>query len=180
KPYRCVFKMGTTSNLLYGTPHYIKIGTYGASESEAIDVGFTDAALQLTPKFEIEKRMVAQNLGAVDANMKGASFTLKMTLAEASIENLKMALSVPDANVALGVLSIGAGLGVQKKTIYIEGPGPSGGNRKIKIQKCYLSEPGPYVMDKKSTNLDLTFELLEDTSVADPKQRFFVVTDVAV
>jgi hypothetical protein len=172
--------MGTTTNLLYGTPHYIKIGAYGTTEAEAIDVGFTDAALQLTPKFEIEKRLVAQNLGAVDANMKGVSFTLKMTLAEASMDNLKMALSLPDENLSNGVLSIGAGLGVQKKTIYIQGPGPSGGNRNIKIQKCYLSEPGPYVMDKKSTNLDLTFELLEDTSVTDPKQRWIVVTDTTV
>jgi hypothetical protein len=169
--------MSTTTNLLYGTPHYIKIGAYGTTEAEAVDVGFTDAALQLTPKFEIEKRMVAQNLGAVDANMKGVSFTLKMTLAEASMANLKMALSLPDDNLATNVLSIGSGLGVQKKTIFIEGPGPSGGTRSIKIQKCYLSEPGSYVMDKKSTNLDLTFELLEDTSVADPKQRWFTVTD---
>lgn len=168
---------GQVTNLIYGVPNYIKIGAYGAAEADCVDVGFTDAALELIPKFEIEKRVVNQVLGAVDANMKGVSFQLKMTLAEASMANLKMALSLPDANLTGGVLSVGSGMGIQKKTIYIQGPGPDGGTRSIKIQKCYLSEPGSYVMDKKSTNVQLTFELLEDTSATDPKQQWMVITD---
>lgn len=170
---------GQVTNLIYGPPAYIKIGAYGTAEESCTDIGFTDGGLKLVAAYTMDKHMVDQHKGPVDVSLKEVNFTLEMTLAEPSLANLKYALGLSDASVAGSVLSVGSGISIPKLTIFFKGPGPNGLNRNVKIQRCYLSDPTPLSSTKANSNLTLKFTLLEDTTVADSKQAFFVITDAA-
>jgi hypothetical protein len=168
---------GQVTNLIYGPPTYIKIGPYGTAKDSCTDVGFTDGGLKLVAAYTMDKHMVDQHRGPVDVNLKEVNFTLEMTLAQPSLANLQFALGLSDASLSGSVLSVGSGISIPKLTIYFQGPGPAGGTRDVKIQRCYLSDPSPLSSTKANSNLTLKFTLLEDTTVADSKQSFFVITD---
>jgi len=175
--------MGTPANLLYGPPEYIKIGPYGADEAACTDLGFTDAGVQIVNSKSITKRRVDQVAGAVKASIETIDKQLKVTLQEASLENIRLALGLPSSALANGVLSVGANEGKPGDepayyTIYLKGPGPAGGTRHIKIQKAYVDGDITYPMGKANANIEITFELVQDTTQPTAKQ-WYKITDAA-
>jgi methionine-rich copper-binding protein CopC len=167
-------------NLLYGAPEYVKVGPYGTAEGSCTNIGFTDGGVEIIPKLSIEKRRVDQRLGAVAADAKEADFSLKITLAEASLDNLRIAMGLPSAALSGGVLSVGSNIGVQYLTVYLQGPGPGASNatRHVKVQKCYVDGPDGIKMNKAKNVLQITLELLEDTTQA-ANEEWMKVTDAS-
>jgi hypothetical protein len=167
-------------NLIYGAPEYVKIGPYGTAEGACTNIGFTDGGVEIIPKLSIEKRRVDQRLGAVEADAKEADFSLKITLAEVSLDNLRLAMGLPASALVGSVLSVGSNIGVQKLTVYIKGPGPGADNatRHVQVQKCYVDGPDGIKMNKAKQVLQITLELLEDTTQA-AGEEWMKITDAS-
>jgi hypothetical protein len=168
-------------NLLWGPPEYFKIGDEGAEEAACTDVGYTDAGLTVTNSKSYIKRRVDQVAGAVKANLDEINKQLKVTFAEASLDNIRLALGLPSGALAAGVLSVGANEGAPGDEpvyycLYFKGPGPTGGTRHVWVPKCYIDGDVPIVMSKSNGNIELTFELIQDVTQA-ANEQWYKVTD---
>lgn len=173
--------MGTPANLLYGPLAYFKIGAYGAEEAACTDVGFSDGGLTLMNSKSITKRRVDQVAGPVVANIEEINKQIKVTLAEADLNNIRLALGLPAGALVGNVLSIGENEGVPGDeptyyTLYFQGPGPGGGTRHVWVPKCYIDGDIPIVISKANGNIEITFELIQDVTQA-ANEQWYKATD---
>ena len=164
--------MGTQSNVIVGLcDASVKIGTYGTAEGAADDLGYTEGGVELAIAREYFEKTVDQELGVLDAIKTAERSTLKVTLAEATLENLAKAIDYPSSAIAGGVLSFGGSCATNHLTIYLNVVAPSGGTRKYTFHKavCISAATHSYKKDDK-TMVECEFLILQDTTKTSDQQ----------
>jgi hypothetical protein len=164
--------MGTQSNVIVGLcDASVKIGTYGTAEGAADDLGYTEGGVELAIAREYFEKTVDQELGVLDAIKTAERATLKVTLAEATLENLAKAIDYPSSAIAGGVLSFGGSCATNHLTIYLNVVAPSGGTRKYTFHKavCISAATHSYKKDDK-TMVECEFLILQDTAKTSDQQ----------
>lgn len=176
---------GTTSNVLVGAASTVKFGAYVSDHAPATlsDVGFTMGGVMFDPTVELHAVEVDQYLGTLAALPKKRDVEVKMKLAEATIENLRLALAQPTGNVTgtapNETIYYDGSAVAQYYQIEIVGPGlGTNSTRTITMWKAYIKDVAAITMQKDAEQaLDLTLGLCEDvTSVTNP-DSFMTIVD---
>jgi hypothetical protein len=159
--------MGTQNNVVVGLGDgQIKIGTYGAVEGSADDLGYTIGGVELTVAREYYEKRVDQELGTIELIKTNEKTTLKFKLAEVTLANLAKAMDYPSSAIAGSTLSFGGNADVNELTIYLNVKAPGGGsNRKYTFNKavCISAAAHSYKKDA-ATEIECEFQILQDTS----------------
>jgi len=161
-----------TQNIVFGfnlgAAAQLKIGAYGAGAAAAVDVGRTEGGVE----FSLEREMVQvdtdQDPGPTAIKEIRRFGKLKFSLAEATLENLAIALNLPTTAVAAGKLSMGAPSGGELyREVFLYVDGPAGGTRTYWVPKCSVSGAGThaYMKDGK-TVIEVEMDVLWDTAQA--------------
>jgi hypothetical protein len=169
--------MGTQGNVIVGAGT-VKIGAYNAAEGSCVEVGYTEGGAELTFERDYYEETVDQEIGVIDAVKTKERCMLKFSFAEATQNNLAIALDYdPSVAIVAGVLSVGGDADQQYKTIYFNVKAPNGGTRKYKFHRCVARVGGvhKYVKNDK-TIVAIEFLILQDTSKTADGQ-LFTVTD---
>ena len=170
--------MVTPANIIVGLgeTETIKIGTYGQAEGDAADVGATDGGASLEIPREYYEKGCDQTLGVLALIKTSEKATLKVALAEATLDNLRIMSDYPSTALVSSTLDVGGNSTVTELTIYLNVKGPSGGTRKYTFHKAVnVSAAGhAYKKDDKSM-IDCEFTILQDTAQSSNQQLFSTV-----
>jgi hypothetical protein len=168
-------------NILVGLEDgFFTLGAYGALEGACADLGATEGGCELSIPREYYEKMCDQAIGVLDIIKISEKATLKVKLAEATLENLAIAMDYDDSvAVSSSVLSIGGSGVAQYLTIYLNVTGLSGGTRQYHFIKavCVGAATHSSKRDEK-TIIECEFQLIQDTTKTDD-QQLFTVTDSA-
>jgi hypothetical protein len=169
--------MGTQGNVIVGFncgAGFLKIGAYDAAEGSCTDIGYTEGGAEITIEREYYQKKVDQELGILDALKTSEKATLKISFAEATLNNIARAMDYdPAVAVAAGVLSVGGLCTTNYWTIYLNVKGVSGGTRQYKFHRCVAVAGGThkYIRNDKSV-VAVEFLVLQDTSKTAAQQLF--------
>jgi len=136
------------------------------------NVGYTSNGLELSVQPDFGEVKVDQLLDVAKLFKQGMQVTLKTTLAEASLENLVLAIAANDADLAGGVLDLKSGeLGdapIERGIVAI-GPGP----QTVPTERIYaayraLSMDSVTISAKRdeASQFDVSFRMLPDNTGA--------------
>ena len=120
--------MGTQGNVVVGVGDgFVKIGHYGTAEGSCDDVGYTEGGAEVAVAREYFEKTVDQEIGVLEVFKTAERATLKVTLAECSLENLAKAMDYPSSAISSSTLSWGGDPNDNEVVIYLNVPGPTGG-----------------------------------------------------
>ena len=161
-----------TQNIAFGfnldVVGQVKVGAYGAGEGAGVNTGRTKAGIELS--FEREMKLIEndQDKGPIASKEISRVGKLKLSFAEASLENLAVALNLPTTAVSGGVLSLSApASGEAYSEIYLYTDGVAGGKRKYFLPKCSISGNGAHSYKKDDkTIIVLELDVLWDSTQA--------------
>lgn len=168
----------TQANIIVGLgTGFLTVGTYGQSEGASTDLGATEGGATISVDREYFEKRSDQSLGDLELIKTVETATLKVVLAEATLDNLRIAMDYPSGALASSVLNVGGNATVTELTIYLNVVAPSGGTRKYVFHKavCISASEHAYKKDDK-TMIDCEFRILQDTSQSD-NQQLFSATD---
>ena len=169
--------MSTAANVVVGAPATILIGAYGAVEGASVDVGATEGGVQVNWNPEHYFKTADQWLAPVGAVKTVEGITVVFNVAEATLANIVAAFGYPVGAVAGQVLDVGGDSTVTERTVYINSNAPDGGNRKITVHKCVITDTTAVSMVKADkTMIQVTLTVLQDTSKA-ANQQMINITD---
>lgn len=155
----------------------ITVGTYGQAEGAAVDVGALEGGVSLEMTREYYDLTADPWLGPVDKLKIKEQMIVKVAMAEVTLANLAIAFDYPSTAVAGSTFTFGGDSTSTKRTIYINGDGPSGGTRKITLHKCVIVGNAAHAYKKgDKTIVEVEIHLLEDTSKA-ANERFGTIVD---
>lgn len=154
----------------------VVIGTYGTVEGSAQDVGATQDGVSLECARDYFEKTCDQEIGPLEVFKTAERATLKVNLAETTLDNLRIAMDYPSGALVGSTLSIGGNNTVNELTIYLNVVAPNGGTRKYTFHKavCISAAAHAYQKDEK-TMIECEFLLLQDTSKAANAQLATVV-----
>ncbi len=169
--------MGNKSNVVVGLgAGTIKIGTYGQAEGSADDLGYTEGGVELAVEREYFEKIVDQEIGPLELFKTAERATLKLTLAEATLENLAKAIDYPAAAITASTLVFGGSATVNELTIYLNVLGPSGAARKYTFHKCVITSAATHSYKKDDkTMIEMEILVLQDTSKTTDQQLASIV-----
>ena len=170
----------TASNIIVGAPSTIIVSAYGVAEGSGVDLGSTEGGCKVlySPDFYFKK--ADQWLGKVGAVKTDEDMTVEVVLAECSLANIAYAFGYPTSAVAGSAFNAGGNSVVTERTIYINGPAPAGGTRKITIPKCVIIGATELNMVRNDkTVCKLTIQVLQDTALS-ANQQLIKVEDSGV
>jgi len=166
----------TSANIVVGLAESatVKIGTYGQVEGAAADIGATEGGVDIVVARDYYQKTCDQSVGILDLIKTLEDCKLKFSMAEATLDNLRLALDYPAGALAGSVLSFGGDATVNELTIYVNVVGPSGGTRKYTFHKAVaLSCTHAYKKGDK-TLYEVEFQIINDTSKAADVQLCYV------
>ncbi|HUT85633.1 MAG TPA: hypothetical protein VMW66_02200 [Elusimicrobiales bacterium] len=174
--------MGTATNIVVGlqNTNTIKVGSYGDDELTAVDLGYIKGGIVIEHDSDHYDVKVDQVLGAVDKITVEESMKIKLSLAEATLENLAVAFGYPTTAVSAGTFNFGSKSESEFKTLYINVKGPANAERKYTFWKT--KPTGKTSQEYKrngETLVDVEFDVLCDTTKSQ-NQRFGSIADTAV
>ncbi|MDI6872149.1 MAG: Ig-like domain-containing protein [Bacillota bacterium] len=168
----------TPTQILVGAAT-LKVGPYGCAEAVMRDVGATEGGLEATFATEFLQIEVDQATAPVKRSKLSEKLTLKTSLAEATLQNLAMAMGYPDSAISGGVFSFGGDTSIPEFQVIFYGEGPDGTERKVTLYKCTVTGNTSMAYKKgEKVLIPVEFEALADTTKPE-KQRFGKVEDVA-
>ncbi len=174
--------MGNATNIVVGlqSSGTLKIGDYGAAETAARDAGFIKGSIAIEHEQTSTDIRVDQALAPVDRVTTAESMKIKLSLAEATLENIAEAYGYPQSAVASGTFSFGDFGQNTPKTLFINVKGPGGTARKYTFWRTLPSgkTTQSYKRDGE-TLVDVEFAVLCDTAKT-AACRFGQITDTAV
>jgi len=143
-----------------------------SADADFRNVGFTSNGLELTVQPDFGEVKVDQLLDVAKLFKQGMQVTLKTTLAEASLENLVLAIAANDADLVSGTLNLKSGeLGDApiERGIIAVGPGP----QTVPTERVYaayraLSMDSVTISAKRdeASQFDVSFRMLPDNTGA--------------
>lgn len=169
--------MGSKTNVVVGLgAGTIKIGAYNAAEGSSDDLGYTDGGVELAVEREYFEKIVDQEIGVLEAFKTAERATLKLTLAEATLENLAKAIDYPASAITGSTLVFGGSATVNELTIYLNVLGPDNAARKYTFHKCIITSAATHSYKKDDkTMIELEILVLQDTSKTTDQQLASIV-----
>lgn len=161
-----------TQNIVFGfnlgAAAQLKIGAYGAGAAAAVNVGRTEGGVEFTMEREMKQVDTDQDPGPTAVKEIRRVGKLKFSLAEATLENLALALNLPTTAVAAGKLSMGAPAGGELyREVFLYVDGPAGGTRTYWLAKCSVSGAGTHAYTKEDkTIIEVEMDVLWDSAQA--------------
>lgn len=156
----------------------VLVGTYGAAQGACTSIGSTDGGVMLTVSNEFHDIEVDQSKVPIDQKLDKRTATLTTNMAEATLANLALAMTLPVGAVAGGVLSVGLQEPVAR-TMYIIGPGPGGATRTIHIFKAKATG-SPEMGFMKDEKIVIPLEITAIADTTQPSgQELLTITDTA-
>lgn len=165
--------MGTQGNVVVGVggDGFVKIGPYGTAEGSCDDLGYTEGGAEIQVAREYFEKTVDQEIGVLEVFKIAERATLKVTLAEVTLANLAKAMDYPSSAIVGGALNWGGNKDVNYLTIYLNVPGPDGGNAKYTFHKCVCISAAPHSYKKNDkTMIECEFVVLQDTTKTSNQQ----------
>jgi len=159
--------MGTCNNVVVGlqATATLKVGDYGDVEGSAVDVGFIKGGIKIEKSEERLDVAVDQVIGHIKSITTHEEMKITLSIAEATMENLAVAMGYPTSAVSSGVLYFGGKTSNTERTLYINVKGINGGNRKITIHKAIpVGNTSQEYKKDEETLIDVEFKVLVDCS----------------
>jgi len=150
-----------------GAAAQVKVGAYGASAGDSVDLGRTDGGVSITCEREVKEVETDQDPGPVAAKETKRKLKLKFKLAEATLANLAVAFNLPTTAVAGGVLSMGSvdADGELYRALYLYLDGPNGATRALWCPKCVITGNAEHAYKKDNlTAIEIEVMILWDTA----------------
>ena len=166
--------MITQGNILVGLGDgFIKVGPYGSAEGSCVDLGATEGGAGIEIPREYYEKTCDQKLGVLEMIKTSQKASLKVTIAEATLDNARIGIDLASGALVASKLSVGGSNVVSELTIYLNVPGPVGGTRKYTFHKCVSVSAAPHSYKKDDkTMIELEFAILEDTAQALGEEMF--------
>jgi hypothetical protein len=148
---------------------FVKIGNYGSNEAACADLGRTDGGVSLVLDRDVKIVETDQDIAGVAAKETKRVHKIKFKLAEATLENLAVAMNLPTTALAGGVLSLGSvdADGELYRALYLNVDGPNGATRKYWFPKCVIigNASHEYKKDEHS-KVEIEVQILWDSTQA--------------
>lgn len=153
----------------------VKIGTYGQAEAAAADLGATEGGVDIVIAREYYQKLCDQSVGILGLIKLMEDCKIKFSMAEATLDNLRLAIDYPAGALVGGTaLKFGGDATVNELTLYINVIGVSGGTRKYTFHKAVaLSCTHSYKKNEK-TLYEVEFQIINDTAKAADQQLAYV------
>lgn len=174
--------MPTPGNITVGlqTSNAVKVGTYGTVEGSCTELGLTEGGIEITNVREYFERKADQYIGVLGVDKIGERPTVKFSIAEPTLDNLRLVWDYPAAALVGSILSTGGNATVTELTLFINCKSPGGGTRKYECLKVVPISAGTHSYKKTDkTLIEFEFLVLQDTS-APANQQMIIVTDSGV
>jgi len=97
--------MATQGNVIVGFAlgaGTLKIGDYDSAEGACTDIGYTEGGAEITIERDYYQKKVDQEVGVLDALKVSEKAMLKVSFAEATLENIARAMDYDDAVAVAG------------------------------------------------------------------------------
>lgn len=155
----------------------------GRLSVDGTSLGYTSGGVMLTATSERIDKEVDQSYAPVGIHKVKESFQIKTSLAEATLENLKLVWEQTET-VQVGVgtrtLSWGMNPAVIEHALEFKGKSPEGFDRTYSVYKAVVMEVGEITHVKNAlTVIPVTFRVLPDTSKPAGKE-YGKIVDVTV
>ncbi len=177
---------GTTANVLVGGASKVELAAYLSSKVVSLtysDIGYTMGGVIIDPKVELYNVEVDQALGILAAIPKKRDFGVKMRFAEATLDNVRLALSMPTSSLVTsgtgGTLSITASAGEQYYQMRITGKGlGTTGVRTVVLWRAVPKDIGTIIFKKDVAEApEVTFQICEDTTGSNTTATYGTLND---
>jgi len=171
--------MPTASNITVGlqTSNTVKVGTYGTAEGSCTELGLTEGGIEISNAREYFERKADQYIGVLGADKVSERMTVKFSIAEATLDNLRLAWDYPSTALVGSVLTTGGNSTVTELTLFINCNSSGGGTRKYEFLKVVPIAAGTHSYKKNDkTMIEFEFLVLQDTSAA-ANEQMCIVTD---
>ncbi|MGB2579688.1 hypothetical protein AAIR98_001607 [Elusimicrobium simillimum] len=168
----------STTNIVVGlqAQNTIKLAAYGTAEESATALGLVKGGISIEHDSTQQEIMVDQYLGPIDQVVTAESLKVKTTLAEATLNNLSIAMGLGEVSGSSANLTTAAD---KTYTLYINVKGAQGKKRKYTFWKTKINGKTTQTYKRDGeTVADIEFTVLVDTSKADT-ERFGKVEDIA-
>jgi hypothetical protein len=162
--------MGSVTKIVFGAPTAVTIGTYGTAKGSGTDLGYTKGGVAVEYPRDYYNVEVDQEQGDIDVKIVKRNCILRFAVAEAKLDNLRLGLDLPAAALSSEVLKIGT-RDANYLALWLDTPGPDGGNRELWIPKCVIIGTGAhsYVKDGE-TVVDMEVKVIFDTAQTDGEE----------
>lgn len=159
--------MGTPANIVVGlqATNTVKIGSYGALEAAAVDIGFIDGGIKIEKDETQYEVKVDQALATIRKVTTNSSLKFSFSMAEATLANMAIAFGMATTAVSSDTISFGVPTTDEEKTVYINVKGPGPGTCKLTFWKVRpTGKVSPAYKKDDKTLFDVEFEALYDTT----------------
>lgn len=166
----------TNSNIIVGVGSSVKLATAGTAEGSATDVGATEGGISISIDREYYEKTCDQSINILEMIKISEKPKIKMTLAECTLDNLRIAMDMPSTALVSSTLTFGGNSTDTELVAYLNVIAPSGGTRKYTFYKCVpiSATEHAYKKDDKSM-IDLELQIIADTSKSANEQIGTVV-----
>ena len=172
----------TVSNIVVGlqTNNTVKVGPYGTVEGSCNEMGLTEGGIEFTNVIEKFERKADQYIGTLGVDKISERPTVKFSIAEPTLENLRVANDLPSGRLVGSVLSFGGDASTQDLTLFINVNSVGGNTRKYECLKVsqISAATHSYKKDDK-TMIELEFLILQDVT-ATIDEQMVIITDSGV
>lgn len=135
---------------------------------DGVPVGMTDGPIRLAHETHYAEAEVAQELNPVQLFKQRERWRLFLSLAEVSLDNLRLAFDGATVTELGGIrtLTLGGDTAVREHSLLVQGPGPNGAQRDFFAYRAVVEHHDPLVIARDAPQrLPLTFRLLPDTTL---------------
>ena len=171
--------MSSPTNIVVGlaAEGTLKIATYGTAESGATDLGFIEGGITIEHEETSYDIKVDQVLASIAKVTTEESLKIKVTLAEATLSNIALALGA--GSPVNNALEFGDKTQTAYYTLYANVKGAAGASRKYTFWKCRPNgkTAQSYKRDGE-TLIEVEFDVLADTT-KDQAKRFGKIEDTS-
>ena len=172
----------TVDNIVVGlqTVNTVKVGVYGTAEGACTELGFTEGGIEITNAREYFEKKADQYIGTLGVVKTSERPTVKLSIAEATLDNMRLAWDYPAAALVASVLTIGGNPTATELTLFINCNSVGGNTRKYEFLKviCIAAGTHSYKKDDK-TMIEMEFLVMQDTSAA-ANEQMCIITDSGV
>ena len=162
------------------TVNTVKVGVYGTAEGACTELGFTEGGIEITNAREYFEKKADQYIGTLGVVKTSERPTVKLSIAEATLDNMRLAWDYPAAALVASVLTIGGNPTATELTLFINCNSVGGNTRKYEFLKviCIAAGTHSYKKDDK-TMIEMEFLVMQDTSTA-ANEQMCIITDSGV
>ena len=172
----------TAGNIVVGmqTNNTVKVGVYGTAEGACTELGFTEGGIELSNPREYYEKKADQYIGTLGVVKTSERPTVKFSIAEATLDNMRLAWDYPAAALAASVLTAGGNPTATELTLFVNSNSPSGGTRKYEFLKVICISAGTHGIKKDDkTMIEFEFLVMQDTTAA-ANEQMCIITDSGV